>query len=117
MNRTDKIFRLGELFPGKSEAVQSLHRLLGDYDRLQVLLCNGEGWWHGFDVSEYDQETEEPSPLRRYEEKQEIKIKALIAEIDPALTVDFGGDPRGYCVRIFSHVGLYKDCLSWLFYY
>ena len=121
-DRDNKLARLGFLYYDKLDQIEKLHRLLGKYDRLQELLCNGRGWWAGYDVQEYDLDNDEPSPLRIAEQKVEDKIKALVSQIDSSLTVDFQGGPRGYCVRIYTKHALgdgrnIPDCISWLFYY
>lgn len=114
-DRVLKLVRLEELFPGQWSNIERLHRLLSGYDRLQELLCNGCGWWHGYDVEtyNYDMAGEEISPIMKAEQRLEGRIIALVVAIDPALTVEFQGDPRGYCVKISQG----SNMLSWLFYY
>lgn len=122
--RDAKMIRLTELFPDKWDEIEKLHRLLTAYDKLQEQLCNGQGWWHGYDVRKYYGDDESlDTPLGRAEARHEAKIVELVKQIDPELRVEFQGDPRGYCVKINRELRHsytdkpYMDCLSWLFYY
>lgn len=118
--RDIKLARLAELVGiDNMSNIEKLHRLLNSYDRLQEYYCNGRGYWKGLDVSSYDYD-DENSKLFIAEKKHEQKIIDLVKTINPALAVQFQGDPRGYCVKIYRNdedASKYRDCLSWLFYY
>lgn len=103
----------------KMPLVEKLHRKLVSYDRLQEVYCNGQGYWHGYEVTAHTDYDNPDEPIIKAEKRHERRIVELVREINPRFVVRFGGDPRGYCVKIYKDAKSLArhDSLSWLFYY
>jgi len=61
--------------------------------------CSGPRWtWNGGTSWEWSQKWEDR--LTKREEQLERRITALVAELGEGWRVTFGGDPRGYTVKL-----------------
>lgn len=78
------------------------------HGRLQEANCNGVGTWHNEDPKSFARRQDR---FEKQIEKKETQIEKRITEIAMALgfTVEFGGDPRGYTVKLTLPSGAYNS--------
>ena len=100
----------------KLQIAKTLRMLMIAYHSLQEMRCNGKGLWGGIKIEDEPPENEGfLSPLEEREHRLERRIVMLANRIFDAPTVVFGGDPRGYCTRIYiEEDGRSRDVTSYV---